>query len=92
MEIETLNAQAEIEPLERMAAQLGGAEAQRAGSLAIVSAERADVALLASRKSLCGGELMNALIALGVTFVACFIAVPLLLGLGRTLGLLHHRP
>lgn len=30
---------------------------------------------------------MNTLIALGITFVACFVAEPLLLGLGRTLGL-----
>ena len=30
---------------------------------------------------------MNALIALGITFVACFIAEPLLLGLGRILGM-----
>jgi regulator of protease activity HflC (stomatin/prohibitin superfamily) len=30
---------------------------------------------------------MNALIALGITFVACLVAEPLLLGLGRTLGL-----
>jgi regulator of protease activity HflC (stomatin/prohibitin superfamily) len=30
---------------------------------------------------------MNALIALGITFVACLVAEPLLLGLARTLGL-----
>ena len=80
VEIETLKAQAEVEPLTRLADQLHELEEQRPRSAPRLRAQRAPRPVRARpAKSFVEVNMMNFLIAAAVTFFACFIVVPDLL-------------
>ena len=87
VEIETLNAQAEVEPLERLAAQLTVLKQSGPGVLAAYVAQREARAVRPGRPGVPGGEAMSFLIAAGVTFLFLFIGVPVLLAFAQMFGI-----
>ena len=96
VEIETLKAQAEVEPLNSLAAQLRQLKQQRPGRAGGLYAQRAP-ARCSGRPSASfhGGEgMMNVLIAAVVTFFWLFLVVPIVLGIVALFGLyaiVHER-
>jgi hypothetical protein len=88
VEIETLKAEADVEPLQRMAAhRTYGAQTERQGGDGCIRAERRTGALHPREAHHCGGEAMNpTLLTALVSFVAFLVGVPLALGVARSLG------